>query len=189
MSPAFSPSGADVYFARQDETGTIFAMPFAGGAIRRVTNSRRGLSSVTVSPDGSRLAYVHDALGNAFVFVTSVDGSSTQPLVTYVGGTKTYYEAPSWSPDGNRIAVQTRSGDDSADQIAILDVATRTPRLMTSSASNEDPSWAPDSRHLVFTSTRVGGKQLWILDTESGNLRQLTRGAPVKTPAWSPPPR
>jgi TolB protein len=51
---------------------------------------------------------------------------------------------------------------------------------------NEDPSWAPDARHLVFTSSRTGSKQLWVLDTESGRLRQLTSGSASRMAAWSP---
>jgi TolB protein len=58
---------------------------------------------------------------------------------------------------------------------------------LTSASQNEDPSWAPDSRHLVFTSRRTGTDQLWVLDTESGRLRQLTHGtAASKAGAWSP---
>jgi len=48
------------------------------------------------------------------------------------------------------------------------------------------PSWAPDARHLVFTSSRSGVKQLWVLDTESGRLRQLTSGGAARMGAWSP---
>ena len=56
----------------------------------------------------------------------------------------------------------------------------------TSEGRNEEPSWAPDGRHLLFTSTRSGKKQLWVLDTESGRTRQLTHGSPARMGAWSP---
>ena len=57
---------------------------------------------------------------------------------------------------------------------------------LTSDGRNEDPSWAPDGRHLTFVSNRTGAKQLWVVDIETGRSRQLTRGASVRLPAWSP---
>jgi TolB protein len=58
-------------------------------------------------------------------------------------------------------------------------------RQLTDEGSNEDPSWAPDGRHIVVTSTRGGSKQLWVVDAESGRARQLTRGAASRLPSWS----
>jgi TolB protein len=62
----------------------------------------------------------------------------------------------------------------------------RAPKRLTSDGINEDPSWAPDSRHIVFTSSRTGVQQLFVLDVESGRTRQLTHsGAKVRTGDWS----
>jgi len=50
----------------------------------------------------------------------------------------------------------------------------------------EDPSWAPDGRHLVFASDRSGVFKLYVYDDEEGNFRQLTFGDnPDISPAWS----
>ena len=59
-------------------------------------------------------------------------------------------------------------------------------KQLTSDGSNDDPSWAPDARHLVFVSNRGGTRQLWVIDVESGRTRQLTRGPSARLPAWSP---
>ena len=48
------------------------------------------------------------------------------------------------------------------------------------------PSWAPDGRHIVFTSNRSGSEQLWIMDTRSAVTRQLTHQSGAKYGAWSP---
>jgi len=61
-----------------------------------------------------------------------------------------------------------------------------TPKLLTSEGENQQPAWAPDSRHVVFTSDRTGVWQLWVLDIQSGRLRQLTKSAGSKLAAWSP---
>jgi TolB protein len=56
---------------------------------------------------------------------------------------------------------------------------------MTSAGSNEDPSWAPDGRHLVFSSAGQRGHSLLILDTVSGTVRTLTSGQVDQLPDWS----
>jgi TolB protein len=68
----------------------------------------------------------------------------------------------------------------------MIDVRDRNPKQLTSDGENEDPSWAPDGRHIVFSSTRSGDKQLWILDTESGRTRQLTHSRGARLASWSP---
>jgi len=68
----------------------------------------------------------------------------------------------------------------------MIDLRDRVPKQLTSEGENEQPSWAPDGRHLVITSTRSGDKQLWILDTESGRSRQLTHSIGARLAAWSP---
>ena len=82
------------------------------------------------------------------------------------------------------IAYQSRS--EGLFQVITVSPTGKNPTALTSEGQNEDPSWAPDSRHIVFTSRRTGNDQLWILDTMSGQARQLTHGpAPAKAAAWS----
>ena len=57
---------------------------------------------------------------------------------------------------------------------------------LTDAGENQSPSWAPDGRHIVFTSNRSGSDQLWVLDTRSGVTRQLTNQSGAKYGAWSP---
>jgi TolB protein len=67
-----------------------------------------------------------------------------------------------------------------------IDMRDRSTKQYTSDGQNEDPAWAPDSRHMVFSSTRTGPRQLWVLDAESGRMRQLTHAAGARLAAWSP---
>jgi TolB protein len=71
-------------------------------------------------------------------------------------------------------------------QVATIALRDRSVKQHTSEGINEDPSWAPDARHLVLTSNRGGSRQLWVLDTESGRMRQLTRGPAARMAAWGP---
>jgi len=65
-------------------------------------------------------------------------------------------------------------------------VRTRTVRQLTSVGRNQDPTWAPDSRHLAFVSARAGYRQLWIIDIETGRIRPLLPQGGARLPAWSP---
>jgi TolB protein len=59
--------------------------------------------------------------------------------------------------------------------------------LETNPRSDEGPSWAPNSRMLVFSSTRRGNADLYVVDRDGSNLRRITAAAGNNTsPAWGP---
>lgn len=187
-APVFSPDGATIAYGFGTAGIDIFTIDAKGGQPKNVTVGRNSLNtSPTFSRDGRQIAFTSGRLGPPDVYIADIDGSNAHQL-TDEGFSldKTYRTNPSWSPDGLRIAYQSRVND--RDQIVISPPGGRGTQSLTSEGENEDPYWASDSRHLVFTSTRGGGpKQLWVLDTQSGRVRQLTRGAEVKNPAWSSP--
>jgi TolB protein len=70
-------------------------------------------------------------------------------------------------------------------QIMVISLRDRSVKQLSSEGVNEDPAWAPDARHVVFTSSRTGVKQLFVLDSESGRARQLTHAGGARLAAWS----
>lgn len=189
FSPAFSPDGSTLVYARAGEDGgtDLFAInPFGNGPPRKLTVGRgRASNSPTFSPDGSQIAYMSDRGGTQEIYVSDADGTNAQILTPFRFGDQKERSGPDWSPDGRLIAFQGKI--DGLFQVFTVSPRERVPRQYTNQGNNEDPSWAPDSRHLVFTSTRTGVRQLFVLDIESGRVRQLTRGAGgARLAAWSP---
>ena len=59
-------------------------------------------------------------------------------------------------------------------------------QLTQGAGNNEDPSWAPDGRYLVFTSSRSGRKKLFVTDAAGASQVQLTHGGgDDSSPTWS----
>src|SRR5215469_3504138 len=70
--------------------------------------------------------------------------------------------------------------------IYIHDLATgRNSQLTHDSGDHERPSWAPDGRHLVFTSNRNGRSQIYSILANGQKLRQVTKNGSNEGPAWS----
>jgi TolB protein len=55
-------------------------------------------------------------------------------------------------------------------------------RLTENQGNNEHPSWAPNGRALVVSSSRGG---LWIVTADGKSQRQVYKGQ-ASTPVWGP---
>jgi TolB protein len=64
-------------------------------------------------------------------------------------------------------------------------LASRQVRQLTSQGRNEDPSWAPDGRHIVYISDRTGRRQLHVIDLETARVRQIPTPGIARLPSWS----
>ena len=110
------------------------------------------------------------------------DGAA-RSRVTFEGN---YNDSGTWSPDGSQIAFATRTGN--VIQIVVINADGSNRRVLTDASWRhaEDPDWARDGQHLVFSSDRTGVSKLYVIDVTDGTTRQLTTGGePDITPTWS----
>jgi len=72
-------------------------------------------------------------------------------------------------------------------QILVAEVETHSARVLqlTAEGDNQDPSWAPDGRHLVFTGERSYGYGLFVVDAGTGRIRPLVSNIRSNAPEWS----
>ena len=53
-------------------------------------------------------------------------------------------------------------------------------------ANDEDPSWSPNGRYVIFVSDRSGTKELLMVDSEGRHEVQITPGGAYSNPEWGP---
>ena len=157
--PAFSPDGERIAFRSNPDGGGIFIMGRTGEAVRRVT--RNGFKPAW-SPDG-RTAPA-DATENVDVNPQYFVARSEWWVVSVDGGEPTRMTEgdavqPAWSPNGHRIAYMARLDQPGQLDIRTIPVTGGAPVSLTSSAATDwNPVWSPDGRHLYFASDRGGGR-------------------------------
>ncbi|HXC25175.1 MAG TPA: hypothetical protein VNU46_04605 [Gemmatimonadaceae bacterium] len=192
ITPVFTPRGDSIVYATASVRGARLVIMSATGRghvhlFRPIMPiDLRDMAEPTFSPDGKNVAFVSSRPLYPQIYTMRINGHHIQRLVPYTPGLRNERTAPDWSPDGKTIVYQQQNHKFQIWIAQLHDgVATTTTRL-TTDAENRDPSWAPDSRHLVLTSTHGGDQQLWILDTISGRWRQLTNSVGARLAAWSP---
>lgn len=189
ITPAYSPDDRLLAFATAIEGGTgIVLVPARPdgtfGALRHVTPPRPlDYTSPVFSPDGTRIAYASARPKRPEIYSARLDGTDERIETPVTDKSKPYRTSPDWSPDGTMIAFEQQN---IRFQVWIIARGSHTPRRLTTSGENEDPTWAPDSRHLAMTTTYGTTRGIWIIDALTGRRRQLTTGDDGRLAAWSP---
>ncbi|NIP57852.1 MAG: hypothetical protein GWM92_06355 [Gemmatimonadetes bacterium] len=191
ITPAYHPSGEILAFSLVGggRSGLYTYDVRNDCCLSLLTGGRWDDLSPTYSPDGRRLAFNSNRLGTAVpqIYVMPASGGEADLISPYVYGEGGYFTSPDWSPTGDRVAFHGRI-DSGRYHILVADVAARGSRVLqlTAEGNNEDPSWAPDGRHLVFVGERNYGYGLFVVDAATGRIRTLLGGMRVRVPAWSP---
>jgi TolB protein len=186
---AYSPDGQTIALTlSKDGNPELYTMDAQGGDLRRLTHTRAAESSPTWSPDGQAIAYVSDESGVPQIWAMSKDGGAASRLTV----SPSYNTEPDWSrPPASSdmkpmLAVTSRVGGKF--QIGVCQTGTSIAQpVAADGADNEDPSWAPDGRHLVFAKTQHWRSQLYMLDVVTGEQVQLPAiEGGASEPAWGP---
>jgi serine/threonine-protein kinase len=135
-----------------------------------------------LSSDGKRIAV--EVTGQTWTYDTTRD---TLTRVTFDG---TQNDAPTWSPDGTRIAVRSnREGNPGSIFWQMADGSGSTERLSTSTQVSDTPmSFSPDGRFIAFFRTDPKTQRdIWIASVKD-HTRTLFLGTPATegAPRFSP---
>jgi TolB protein len=185
--PAISPDGRRVAFAtsRAGNAGyfDIWVVDRDGRNLMNLTpgTERWSDSAPAWSPTGTHIAFTSDRTGTNQLYIMNADGTGVQR--------KTFAEKvdrPTWSAHNLLAYTLERPG---SKVIAILDLGKNEPRILTDGAgSSEQPSIAPNGRHVAFVTTRWGKAQVATIGIDGNGLRQVTSAGNNTFPTWSPTP-
>lgn len=192
--PAFSSDGSRLAFAdtRNNRVNVFEIGATQGSAVRQITNFELVSHQPSYSPAGSRLAFVQDE--RSIVSSTSQRGtqgpsySVTRPYVWEVDLDRNAFtqltegSAPTYSPDGKRLAVTRNSKDHRNTEIWVIDLAGGSETVVATSSEMGyiQPSWSPDGKRLVFSGstdadkTRPKNWDVFLVSVDGTGLTQLT---------------
>lgn len=183
LGAVFLPDGSGM-LASSSASGisNLVLFDMKGRLLRQVTSGASIDVSPSFSPDGSQFTFCSNRSGGPQIYVMSLNGGTAR-RISFTDST--YCTSPSWSPKGDQIAFVCRKG---GNQLFVTSPDGTNPIQLTFDGNNEDPSFAPDGRYLVFSTTALGGgRNIAIVSLSTGRLKGLTTGrSEYAQPVWSP---
>lgn len=187
-------NGKIVYATEDKVSGSwdIFAVDPVTGESEVLDAHPSGDWSPSVSPDGGSVAFLSWRDGAPRVYVMTIEGSSVRRVsAKRINGTPII----TWSPDGKRLAFQSRDRKD-VNQLYVMRLSDGRVRKLTNFAPIEDPvinpgvyspEWVPGGRRIAFVRFKgTVGSDIYTIRPDGTDLRQLTRGSKAYTLSYSP---
>ena len=148
----------------------LYVMDLATRKLTRLTHTpHANEASPAWSPDSQSLAYVSDLSRAPQVYTIGRGERTGKRLVFNLAESV----SPSWGSDG-RIAFCGRPSGGAYGIYVMTPGGTPSQISPNTGDSYEEPSWAPDQRHIVATRVRGRARSLVILDTKGDSSVDLT---------------
>ena len=109
-------------------------------------------------------------------------GGGNPERVTFNGS---YNISPAPSPDGRWLAYVSRVGG--AFKLQVMELASGNVTSLTDTGSDESPSFAPNSRLIVYA-TQLQGREALMTTTLDGKIKARLAGqaGDIREPDWGP---
>jgi len=176
-------------FAVFASKGRLYRVSLQSGLPHPITPEFGDCASPVISPDGSKVLFVHTYEGADCLALVDSEGQSWPAKIA---SGSDFYMQPAWHPDGQQIAwvewdhpqmpwdgcrlMTTRlNGAEPADVKQLFGDA---------DVPVFQPEFSADGRYLAFLASDGEWDTLYALDLASGERRALVKDVPLMDPAW-----
>ncbi len=181
-APTWAPDGRSLAVTLTRDGGSqLYTIDANGGEPRRLTQSGSIDTEPIYTPDGKTLYFVSDRGGAPQIYRMPVSGGAAE-RATFTGS---YNISPAISPDGRWLAYVSRIGG--AFKLQVMELGTSTVTSITDTTSDESPSFAPNSKLLVYATVQQGREAL-MTSTLDGRIKARLAGqaGDIREPDWGP---
>lgn len=179
-APAWSPDGKELAMTlSKDGNPEIYVMNVSNRSLRRITDLFSIDTEPAWSPDGKQLVFTSDRGGKPQLYSVSSDGGAAL-RITYEGD---YNAHGVFSPDGKSLAMVQGNGD--IYHIALMDVASKKLRVVTSGRLDETPGFAPNGGMIAYADGEGARLSVVTIDGKAHETLRIV-GGEAREPAWSP---
>ncbi|MDT7515483.1 Tol-Pal system beta propeller repeat protein TolB [Rhodoferax mekongensis] len=181
-APAWSPDGRSIALTLSRDGGSqLYVMDANGGEPKRLMQSPAIDTEPVYTSDGKTIYFVSDRGGSPQIYRVPSNGGNAE-RVTFTGN---YNISPALSPDGKWLAYVSRLNG--AFKLHVMDIASGTVSAITDTVADENPSFSPNSRLIIYA-TLLQGKEALMTTTLDGRIKARLAGqsGDIREPDWGP---
>ncbi len=181
-APAWSPDGKRLAVVLTKDGGSqLYTLNADGSGTTRLASSGGIDTEPQFAPDGQWIFFTSDRGGSPQIYRIASSGGSAE-RVTFEGS---YNVTPRISPDGKNMAYVSRNGG--RFQLTLMDLATKQSQILTDTAKDESPSFAPNGRTILYAS-EINGRGVLGTVSIDGRIKQKlsVQAADIREPSWGP---
>ena len=169
--PDWSPDNMRLAFVSdRDGNEEVYVMAMDGSGLKNLSNNPGRDIHPYWAPDGKRLLFnsSRDNETSFEIYEVNADGSGLKRLTQ----TDAVETCARFLPDQNKIVCPRGANND---DVVVLDANGGDPVNVTHSAAAEGwPTWAPDGRHIIYSTDAPGAFSLFLVTADGSDPRQLT---------------
>jgi TolB protein len=184
LTPRFSPNSQEITYASIGaEAARVYLYNLDTGEKEIVGDFKNMSFAPRFSPDGQKVVMSLQSDDGRDANIFEMDLRSKQMRqITNVPAINT---APSFSPDGARIAFESDRGG--TQQIYVMNSdGSNQNRISFGKGRYSTPVWSPDGKYLAFTKQGESKFAIGVMAPDGSGERILTEGFHNEGPTWSP---